>query len=91
MARSGPHVQLKLKRENRRKDDIFSPIFCQTDSGLELEREGRKSSPSLYDLKRSSGRNLSSQDLKFIYSTRATCGYRQHAASLKISGLEKKI
>ena len=70
---------------------FFSPIFGQTGSGLELEREGRKSPPSLYDLRRSGGRNPSSQDLKFIYSTRATRGYRQHAVSPKISGLEKKI
>ena len=51
----------------------------------------RKSPPSLYDLQRSGGRNLSSQDLKFIYSTRAMRGYQQQEVSLKISGLEKKI
>ena len=56
----------------------------------ELEREMRET-PYLYDLRRSGGRNPLSQDLKFIYSTRATCGYRQHAISSKISCLEKKI
>ena len=56
----------------------------------ELEREMRETPHSLYDLRRSGGRNPSSQDLKFIYSTRAMRGYRQHAISLKISCLEKK-
>ena len=56
----------------------------------ELEREMSKTPPSLYDLRRSGGRNPSSQDLKFIYSTRATCGYRKHVVSPKISGLEEK-
>ena len=50
----------------------------------------RETSLSLYDLLRLGGQNPSSQDLKFIYSTRATHGYRQHAISPKISGLEKK-
>ena len=45
---------------------------------------------SLYNLRRSGGRNPSSQDLKFIYSMSATRGYRKHAISPKISGLEKK-
>ena len=48
-------------------------------------------SPSLYDLRRSGGRDPSSQDLKFIYSTRVTRGYQQHAVSPKILGFEKKI
>ena len=56
----------------------------------ELEREMSKSPPSLYDLRRLDGRNLSSQDLKFIYSMRATYGYRKHAVSPKISSLEEK-
>ena len=50
----------------------------------------RETPHSLYDLWRSGGRNPSSQDLKFIYSTMATRGYRQHVTSSKISGLEKK-
>ena len=50
----------------------------------------RETPPSLYDLRRSGGRNPSSQDLKFIYSTRATHGNPQHAISSKISCLEKK-
>ena len=49
-----------------------------------------RETPSLYDLKKSGSRNPSSQDLKFIYSTRATRGYPQHAISSKISCLEKK-
>ena len=56
----------------------------------ELEREMRETPLSLYDLRRSGGRNPSNQDLKFIYSTRATRGYRQLAISSKISCLEKK-
>ena len=57
----------------------------------ELERERNKTPPSLYDLRRLGGRNPSSQDLKFIYSTRATRGYQKHTVSPKISGLEEKI
>ena len=56
----------------------------------ELERERSKTPPSFYDLRRSGGRNPSSQDSKFIYSTRATRGYRKRAVSPKISGLEEK-
>ena len=44
----------------------------------ELEREMRETPHSLYDIWRSGGRNPSSQDLKFIYSTKAMRGYRQH-------------
>ena len=50
----------------------------------------RETLPSLYDLRRLGGRNSSCQDLKFIYSTRATRGYQQHAVSPKILSLEKK-
>ena len=49
----------------------------------------RENPPSLFDLRRSGGRNLSRQDLKFIYSTRAMLGYRQHTISSRISCLEK--
>ena len=91
MAQSGPHVQLKLKKENIRENQIFFlPILGNYGSGRERVREERKVIPSLYDLWRSGGRNPSSQDLKFIYSTRATRGYQQHVVSPKISGLEKK-
>ena len=76
------------KKGGKGRKITFSPIFG---NGRELERERRKTPPSLYDLRRSGGRNSSSQDLKFIYSTRATRGYRQHAISLKISCLEKKF
>ena len=41
----------------------------------ELERERRESPHSLYDLRRLSGRNPSSQDLKLLYTTRAMRGY----------------
>ena len=58
---------------------------------LELERDMRETPHSLYDLRRSGGRNPSSQDLKFIYSMKATHGYQQYAVSPKISGLENKI
>ena len=91
MAQSGPHVQLKLKKEKRRENQIFFlPILGNYASGRERVRGERKFLPSLYDLRRSGGQNPSSHDLKFIYSTRATRGYRQHAVSSKISGLEKK-
>ena len=80
---NGPHVQLKLKykKKEKRRKITFSPIFG---GGHELERERRETPHSLYDLRRSGGWNPSSQDLKFIYLMRATCGYRQHAISLKI-------
>ena len=71
-------IQLKLKwdkkREKRRKYHIFSPFSIGLNIGRELEREMRETPHSLYDLRRSGGRNLSSQDLKFIYSIRATHG-----------------
>ena len=70
-----------------RKKSHFLPFFG---SRCELEREMRETPPSLYDLRRSGGQNQSSQDFKFIYSTRAMRGYRQHAISSKISCLEKK-
>ena len=74
--------------DKKGKKSDFSHSFG---SGRERVREERKTPHSLYDLWRSGGRNPSSQDLKFIYSTRATRGYRQHVISPKISGLEKKI
>ena len=37
-----------------------------------LEREGKRAPTSLYNLQRSVSRNSSGQELKFIYSTRAT-------------------
>ena len=43
---------------------------------VELEREMRETPLSLYDLRRSGGRNPSNQDLKFIYLTRAMRGYQ---------------
>ena len=46
----------------------------------ELERE-RRETPSLYDLRRLSGRNPSSQDLKPLYATRATRGLWNHKIS----------
>ena len=64
------------KGKDKKKRSHFLPIFWTiSDNGRELERERRETPPSLYDLRRSGGRNLSSQDLKFIYSTRATRGY----------------
>ena len=77
------------KEEGKKKrNHIFSHSFG---SGREEVRRERQILPSLYDLRRSGGRNPSSQDLKFIYSMRAMRRYRQHAVSPKISGLEKKI
>ena len=58
-----------MKKKGKEKKNL---IF---DSERELEREMRETPPSLYDLRKSGGRNPSSQDLKFIYSTRATRGY----------------
>ena len=78
----------KIEKKKGKKIIRFSHPFG---SGLERVRGERKTPHSLYDLRRSGGRNSSSQDLDFIYSTRATRGYRQHAVSSKISGFEKKI
>ena len=86
----GPTSNLNLKMKREEKIIFFLPILGNYSSGRERVRGEKKVLPSLYDLRRSGGRNPSSQDLKFIYSTRATRGYRQHAVSLKISGLEKK-
>ena len=78
----------KGKRGRKNKKIIFfSHSFDKT---RERVRKERKVLPSLYNLRRSGGPNPSSQDFKFIYSTRAMLGYRQHAVSPKISGLEKK-
>ena len=78
------------KGKEKKKNHIFSPFFAGADSGHELERKMRETPHFLYYLRRSGGQNPSSQDLKFIYSTRATRGYRQHAISSEISCLEKK-
>ena len=48
------------------------------------ERGGERAPTSLYDLRRSVGQNLSGQERKFIYSTRATCEYRKYGISLRI-------
>ena len=90
MAKSGPHVQLKLKKEKIRENQFFFSLFWAITAVGVRERGERKVFPSLYDLRRSGGRNPSNQNLNFIYSTRATRGYRQHAVSPKILGLEKK-
>ena len=84
----GSAYNLNLKRKREEKEDIF--YFGNFEQGVELEREMRETPHSLYDLWRSGGRNLSSQDIKFIYSMRATRGHRQHAISSRISCLEKK-
>ena len=77
----------KKEKRKEKKIKIFSHSFYRT---RERVRGERKVLHSLYDLQRSGCRNLSSQDLKFIYSTRATRGYRQYAVSLKILGLRRK-
>ena len=51
-------------------------IICTGEKTLETERE--RAPTSLYDLRRSVGRNSSGQEQKFIYLTRATHGYRKH-------------
>ena len=33
------------------------------------------------DLRRSNGQNFSDEELKLLYATRATCGYRNHGIS----------
>ena len=38
----------------------------------------REALASFYDIRRSGGRISSGQDLKFIYLTRATHGYKKH-------------
>ena len=90
----GPTSNLNLnmtkKKGKEKKKMTFSPHFGNFGQGVELKREMRETPPSLYDLRRSGGRNPLSQDLKFIYSTRATCGYLQHAISSRTSCLENK-
>ena len=78
------------KRKREEKYHFFSPFSAISDSEHELEREMRETPLSLYDLPRWGGRNPLSQDLKFIYSTRAMRGYRQNAISSKISCLEQE-
>ena len=85
----GPASNLNLKG-NEEKISYFSPFLAIFGQWVKLEREMRETPHSLYDLRRSGGRNPSSQDLKFIYSTRATRGYRQHTISSRILCLEKK-
>ena len=95
MERSGSHAQLKQKETKKKEERKTNAHFLGGKTGRkersELEREMRETLHSLYDLRKPGGRNPSNQDLKFIYSTRTTCGYRQHTVSPKISGLEKKI
>ena len=50
----------------------------------EEERVKREAPTSLYDLQSSVAHFLSSQELKFIYATRATRGYRKQRISPKI-------
>ena len=86
----GPASNLNLN--GKREEITFLGLYFRIGTmGGVRERNERKSSPSLYDLRRSGGRNLLIQDLKFIYSMRAARGYQQHIVSPKISGLEKKI
>ena len=82
----GPASNLNLKRGKEKKNQIFCPIFG---SRHELQRERRETPHSLYDLKKSGGQNPSSQDLKFIYTTRVTRGYRQHTISWVPTTLSK--
>ena len=89
VTQSGPHVQLILKETKKKGGEKYSFLEGGR-QWVELEREMRETPPSLYDLWRSGGWNSPSQDLKFIYSTRVTRGYRQHAISSKISCLKKK-
>ena len=51
----------------------------------------RETPHSLYDLRKSGGRNPLSQDLKFINSTRATCWYQKHAISSNIRVWRRKL
>ena len=52
----------------------------------EKERKEKKKKSRAYfsDLRSSVGRNSSSQELKFIYSTKATHTYQNHGISSKI-------
>ena len=85
-----PTSNLNLKGKRGENIIFFSQFLAIFEQWVELERERRETAPYLYDLWRLGGRNPSNQDLKFIYSTRATRGYRQHAISSRISCLEKK-
>ena len=66
----------KVKRKEKEEEE-------ETEGGI-VSVEMRERGVSIYDLWRSSGRISSGQDLKFIYSTRATRGYKKHEISLRI-------
>ena len=70
----GPTSNLNLKKGKEKRKSYFSPILDNYGSRRERVRGERKVLSSLYDLRRSGGRNPSSQDLKFIYSTRLRVG-----------------
>ena len=86
------HCAIYLKKKKKRKKKAKSKEEEEEKGGSvrELETDRRETPYSLYDLQRLGGRNPLSQDLKFIYSTRATHGYRQHTILSKISCLEMK-
>ena len=48
------------------------------------ENENKKMKTSLFDPRCSVGPNSSGQEWKFIYLTRAMCGYRKHGISPRI-------
>ena len=49
--------------------------------------EKERAPSSLYNLRRFIGQNSSSQEKKFIYSTRATCGYPKYPISPRIQAM----
>ena len=81
------NLNLKGKRGEKMG---FSPLFFLAKPAVGVSRERGEKLLLLYNLRRSGGRNPSSKDLKFICSTRAMRGYRQHAVSPKISVWRRK-
>ena len=76
MARRGPRVQsIKGRKKNL---PLHFPV------AVEMREGGEKALASLYNLWRSGGRISSGQDLKFIYSIRATRGYQKHEISSRV-------
>ena len=76
-----PNLRIKL-------DKKLKISFGQKMRGFLLggkrERRRERALTSLYDLRRSVGQNSSRQERKFIYSIRATRGYRKHEISPRI-------
>ena len=72
-------IELAQKRIWERRSS-FSGLCVRK----EREREKKEIQTFLFDLQSFVNRNLLGKEGKFIYSTRATCGYRKHGISSRI-------